>query len=194
MILETIKIFNGKIFHIEYHQNRYEKVLKSFGIKKFKNLKEYITPPKNGLYRCRIVYDLENNLSITYHLYKKREINSLKLVYDDTIEYSVKSINREKLNQLYEQRERCDDVLIVKNSFITDTSIANIALLKKGIWYTPKNSLLQGTTKIRLLEEGKMVEKDILVKDIYNYERVALLNAMIDFDIISEKKIRSVFC
>jgi len=194
LILETIKIFNGKIFHIEYHQNRYEKVLKSFGIKKFKNLKEYITPPKNGLYRCRIVYDLENNLSITYHLYKKREINSLKLVYDDTIEYSVKSINREKLNQLYEQRERCDDVLIVKNSFITDTSIANIALLKKGIWYTPKNSLLQGTTKIRLLEEGKMVEKDILVKDIYNYERVALLNAMIDFDIISEKKIRSVFC
>ena len=194
IFLETIKIFNGKIFHIEYHQNRYEKVLKSFGIKRFKNLKEYITPPKNGLYRCRVVYDLENNLSITYHLYKKREINSLKLVYDDKVEYSVKSTDREKLNQLYEQRENCDDVLIVKNSLITDTTIANIALLKNSIWYTPKSSLLQGTTKIRLLEEGKIVEKDILVKDIYNYERVALLNAMIDFDIMAQKNMRRIFC
>jgi len=194
IFLETIKIFNGKIFHIEYHQNRYEKVLKSFGIKRFKNLKEYITPPKNGLYRCRVVYDLENNLFITYHLYKKREINSLKLVYDDKVEYSVKSTDREKLNQLYEQRENCDDVLIVKNSLITDTTIANIALLKNSIWYTPKSSLLQGTTKIRLLEEGKIVEKDILVKDIYSYERVALLNAMIDFDIMAQKNMRRIFC
>ena len=194
IFLETIKIFNGKIFHIEYHQNRYEKVLKSFGIKRFKNLKEYITPPKNGLYRCRVVYDLENNLFITYHLYKKREINSLKLVYDDKVEYSVKSTDREKLNQLYEQRENCDDVLIVKNSLITDTTIANIAILKNSIWYTPKSSLLQGTTKIRLLEEGKIVEKDILVKDIYNYDRVALLNAMIDFDIMAQKNMRRIFC
>jgi len=192
--IETIKILNGKLFHISYHQKRYEMLLESFGIKSFEILEEYITPPQNGLYRCRVVYNLQNSISVTYHKYKKRDINSLKLVYNDEIEYKLKSTNREELNKAYETRDKNDDILIVKNSLITDTTIANIALLKEGVWYTPKNPLLQGTTRERLLQEGKVVQKDIFVSDIYSYERVALLNAMIDFDIISQKNIRRVFC
>ena len=36
--------------------------------------------------------------------------------------------------------------------------------------------------------------KDINVKDIYKYEKVALLNAMIDFDIIAVENIKDVIC
>ena len=33
--IETIKIFNGEIYHIEYHQKRYETVMISLGKDKF---------------------------------------------------------------------------------------------------------------------------------------------------------------
>jgi len=191
--LETIKAVDGKIFNIFYHQKRYESVLNSFGIQKYENLLEYLNPPQKGLYRCRVVYSFDT-ISVTYHLYKKRDIQTLKLVYDDNIKYDLKSENRERLNDLFQQKNNCNDILIVKNRLITDTTIANIAFFKDGIWFTPKEPLLKGTTRARLLDEGKIVEKSIRVTDIFNYTQVALLNAMIDFDIMAQKYIRKIIC
>jgi len=191
--LETIKIEDGEIFHLEYHQKRYEGVLNSLGISTYKNLSEFITPPKLGLYRCRLVYTLDT-IEVSYHKYVKRGINHLKIIYDDEIEYTYKSTNREEINALYARRGRYDEILIVKNSLLTDTSIANIALYRDEVWYTPKSPLLKGTTRARLLDEGKIVEKDIHLDEIYEYSEVALLNAMIDFDIIAQENIRELFC
>ena len=191
--LETIKIEDGEIFHLEYHQKRYEGVLYSLGISTYKNLSEFITPPKLGLYRCRLVYTLDT-IEVSYHKYVKRGINHLKIIYDDEIEYTYKSTNREEINALYARRGRYDEILIVKNSLLTDTSIANIALYRDEVWYTPKSPLLKGTTRARLLDEGKIVEKDIHLDEIYEYSEVALLNAMIDFDIIAQENIRELFC
>jgi len=191
--LETIKAIDGVVFNLSYHQKRYESVLESFGMKEFKNLQEYLSPPLKGLYRCRLTYDLEN-MDITYHEYKKREVNSLKLVYDDSIEYSKKSTSRENINQLFEKRAECDDILIVKNSIIRDTSIANVALYSDGIWFTPSKPLLKGTTWQRLLDEGKIAEKEIKVQDLKEYSKVALMNAMIDFDIITKYDLKDIIC
>ena len=191
--LETIKAIDGKIFNISYHQKRYESVLNSLGMQKYKNLLEYLNPPQNGLYRCRVVYSLDE-IFVTYHLYKKRDIQTLKLVYNDEIKYELKSTDREYLNTLFELKENCNDIIIVKNGFVTDTTIANIALFQDGIWFTPKEALLKGTTRTRLLDEGKIVEKSISVNDIFHYTQVALLNAMIDFDIIAQKNIRKIIC
>ena len=190
--LETIKAVDGSCFHLTYHQKRYESVLSTMGAKKHKRLLEYLNPPKRGLYRCRVLYT-KDTIEVSYHNYIKRQINALKIVYDDRIEYSLKSAQRDRLTALYQKRESCDDVIIVKNSYITDTSIANIALLSDGVWFTPKNPLLRGTTRERLLTEKKIYEKDILVDDINRYEKIALLNAMIDFDII-QKDIKELIC
>ncbi len=191
--LETIKAVDGKVFHLEYHQQRYERVLKSLGVRHYKKLQEYINPPKNGLFRCRILYSM-NNISISYHEYEKRKIETLKIVYDDLIDYQLKAENRENLNALYNKRELYDDVLIVKSRLLTDTTIANIALYKDGVWYTPKEPLLCGTTRERLLKEKKIVAKNIYIDDIFDYTKVALLNAMVDFDIIQKENIRGVIC
>ncbi|MDA3907862.1 MAG: aminotransferase class IV family protein [Sulfurimonas sp.] len=191
--LETIKALDGEIFNISYHQKRYESVLKSLGFNNFKNLEEYLKPPIPGLYRCRLIYD-EQNINVTYHKYKKREVTSIKLVYDDEIEYSKKSTNRYELDNLFEKREDCDEILIIKNSLVTDTTIANVAFYKDGLWYTPKKPLLQGTTRARLLDEGKIIEKDIAVKDLKNYSKVALMNVMIDFDIIAQYNLKDMTC
>ncbi|EQB39679.1 hypothetical protein M947_06700 [Sulfurimonas hongkongensis] len=190
---ETIRVADGNILHLDYHQKRYESVLSLLDAKEFKNLKEYIKPPSSGLYRCRIVYD-ENELGVEFFKYKKREIKSLKLVYDDEITYAYKSSQREHLDKLFTQRGLCDDVLIVKNSFITDTTIANVAFLRDGLWYTPKTPLLCGTTRERLLDEGKIILKNIRVDELSLYSGLALMNAMIDFDIITLDNLKDTIC
>lgn len=189
IFLETIRAVDGKVFNLSFHQERYESVLKKFDISDAQNLQKYIKPPKIGIYRCRLTYHLSqtpNSIEVTYHAYKKKDINSLKLVYNNNIEYSLKSVCRDELDALYDLRGNCDDVLIVKNSFITDTTIANIAFFNSKRWVTPALPLLKGTTRERLLKEGKIFEEEIHVKDLKNFSGVALMNAMIDFDIITK--------
>ncbi|MCD6190289.1 MAG: aminotransferase class IV [Sulfurimonas sp.] len=182
--LETIKIVDGEIFNIEYHQKRYESVLEAHGVKDIQNLEELINPPEWGIYRCRAVYDAYG-VEVTFHEYKKRDITTLKLIFENNIDYEHKSTVREEIDSLFSQRGECDDVLIIKDLLVTDTSIANIAFYtKEGKWITPKRPLLKGTTRARLLDEGKITEVDIKVHELRSFSKVALLNAMIDFDIL----------
>ncbi len=181
--IETIKVVDGKVLHLEYHQSRYERVLNQLEIKDVKDLKDYLDPPEWGLYRCRLVYS-KDAIDVEYCEYKKRDISSLKLIFDNEIEYSLKSANREKLDLLSAQKGEADDILIIKNLLVTDTTVANIALYRDGVWLTPKTPLLKGTTRERLLCEGKIVEADISSKELRTFTQVALLNAMIDFDIL----------
>jgi 4-amino-4-deoxychorismate lyase len=188
---ETIRAVDGEVFNISFHQERYESALKHFGIDEAQNLEKFLNPPKIGTYRCRLVYDisiLPHKIEVTYHEYNKKEIRSLKLLYDDEIEYSFKSTCRDRLDALYAQRGECDDVLIIKNSLITDTTIANIAFLDSNRWITPRMPLLMGTTRERLLRDGKIFEEDIQVDDLEKFSKIALMNAMIDFDIITQKQ------
>ena len=191
--LETLKSVDGKVQNLSFHQARYESVLHSLGVKKFPRLSKYLHPPKDSIQRCRIIYTQEN-LSVSYHPYVKRSVKLLKLMYDDTIEYEKKYANREILDKLFSQKEEADDILIIKNEKVTDTSIANIAFFDGKKWLTPKEPLLQGTTRQRLLDNGFLKEADIYEKDLKQYKKVALLNAMIDFDIISEENTRDIYC
>jgi len=75
-----------------------------------------------------------------------------------------------------------DEILIVQNTLITDTSIANIAFFDGERWLTPKEPLLIGTTRARLLDEQKIFEQDINVADLHKFTAFALMNAMIGFD------------
>jgi len=189
--LETIKAIDGEIKHLEYHQKRYEGVLNSLGIKKVHKLKEQLNPPKKGLYRCRVIYSIKN-IEIEYIPYQKRQIQKLKLIESNTIEYTKKYADRRELDALFLEKGEGDDILIIKDGFVSDTSIANLAFYDGEYWFTPKIPLLQGTTRARLLENGKIFEKDIRAEDIYTYKKIALMNAMIDFDIIAEENIRNI--
>jgi len=191
--LETIKAVDGVVFNLEYHQARMESVLASLGLDKFYTLKNLLTPPKSGLYRCRVLYDVKD-ISVEYLPYTKREVKSLKLIYNDEIEYSQKEENRDLLNELFSLKGSCDDILIVKGGLIRDTSIANIAFFDGNHWLTPKQPLLKGTMRQKYLDSGKIVERNIFVNDIKSYTKVALMNAMIDFDIIAQENIEEIIC
>ena len=187
--LETIKALDGEVYNLSYHQERLESVLDSLKQAKNYELNSLLSPPKKGLYRCRVIYNAQE-INISYIEYRKREVTSFKLIYDDTIIYDKKYAKRDLLDKHFAQREDADEIIVVKNGLITDTSIANIALYDGKRWFTPKSPLLKGTTRRRYIEEGKILEADIAVDALKSYKKLALMNAMIDFDIITENNTR----
>lgn len=180
MLLETIRCISGGAQHLSYHQQRLNASLHALGIEKTYNLQALITPPTEGVYRCRFLYD-KNGYEIEFHPYTPKPITSLKRIDTEALEYPLKYSNREVLNALFAQRDGCDDVLIVKNGFLTDTTIANIALFIEGEWLTPDTPLLEGTTRARLIDEGFLATATLTPNDIARSYKVALMNAMIGF-------------
>ena len=191
--LETIKALDGKVYNLSYHQERLESVLDSLEASEYYDLSSLLSPPKKGLYRCRVVYD-SKEINISYIKYAKREVKSFKLIYDDSIVYDKKYAKRDLIDMHFTQKDANDEIIIVKNGLITDTSIANIALYDGKKWFTPKSPLLKGTTRKRYLDEEKIFEADIDVNALKSYKKLALMNAMIDFDIIAENNLKGIIC
>ncbi|MEN8146196.1 MAG: aminotransferase class IV family protein [Campylobacterota bacterium] len=190
-LLETVRCENGHAEHLAYHQQRVERSLKQSGSDTYYDLVSLISPPDDALYRCRIVYD-DSSLHITYFPYQKRVIRTLQPIQADHLDYALKYADRTELDRLFAQKGDADEILIVKNGLVTDTSIANIAFFNGTKWLTPKHPLLKGTTRARLLDEKKIFESEIHLGDLNKFTAFALLNAMIGFDEINNGIIASI--
>ena len=177
---ETIRIVNGKALHLEYHNKRLNATMQCYFSTKTLDIAPHLNPPPKGLYRCKIIYS-DHIESIEYFPYTPRSIHSFKLISSDSIEYRYKYLDRSALDALFAKRGKADEIIIVQNGLLTDTSIANIALLYKGTWLTPTKPLLLGTTRERLLEQKRLKVAEIEAKDITKFEKIAIMNAMIDF-------------
>jgi len=188
LLLETIKIENGKVSNLHYHQQRVntsrQTLYKSNDIL---DISKHIIAPPKGLYRCRIIYHTCIH-SIEYIPYTEKTIQSLKIV-PTQLEYALKYLNREHIDTLVYKHQNFDDVLFEKDGYLSDTSIANIAFFDGSQWVTPKNPLLQGTMRSKLLEEKFLIEKNIKKEMLNTYSQVALMNAMIGFNILKNIEI-----
>lgn len=152
-------------------------------------LSDMIDAPPTGLYRCRILYD-ETIQKIEYIPYTFKKIQTLKIVSSD-IDYAYKYADRKIFSTLLEMHSKADEIIIEKDGYLTDTTIANIAFYDGAKWLTPLNPLLKGTTMTRLLDEGLLHPKKIKKEELTNYTYVALMNAMIGFKIIKNVNIFS---
>lgn len=178
---ETIKCEDYEVYHLDYHQKR---ISDTVGMNF--NLREYIYPPNARLLKCKLLYNEEGISDIEFSEYTKREIKSLKLVYSDSIEYPKKSSNRDDIEALFAQKKSADEIIIIKEGLVTDTSIANIVIFDGTSWLTPKKPLLLGTTRARLLKNSQIFQKDITVEMLLKAPKIALLNAMIGMDILED--------
>lgn len=180
-LFETIRICDGIPQHLEWHEKRMERSGKILWGKEWKiSLKEMICIPdglQKGIIRCNVYYDL-GLPEFRYTPWIRNNIRSLKLVYDNTIEYAHKYQDRSRLEELMAQKEDCDEILIVKNGFITDTSISNVILYDGKNWYTPDTPLLAGTTRQRLLAENKILPGTIRPRDLGSFLGLKMINAM----------------
>lgn len=187
---ETIQVQDGKAFHLEYHQARVDKTRAAFGLKNKLSLWEYVKDlPKRGLYRLKIEYaDEVNKLTCTPYQPKKTE--SFSLVHTG-ISYEFKYTNREAIRALL--AKDCDDIIMIKDGLLSDTSIANIALKLQGRWFTPKKPLLEGTTRARLLQEGWLEKKDLEIEDLKNMENFAIMNALVGWKEVKNMQMKERF-
>ncbi|MBT4030221.1 MAG: branched-chain amino acid aminotransferase [Campylobacteraceae bacterium] len=181
---ETIKCEDYEIFNLDFHKKR---IANTVGLNI--NLEEYIYPPNAKLIKCKLIYDECGVTDVLYDVYVKKDVTSFQLVYDDNIKYNKKALLRDDLDALSEKREKSDEIIIVKNNLITDTSIANIAIYLDEEWITPKVALLEGTTRARYVENNMLKLKDITLEMLKNCTKFATLNAMIGFNIIEDFKI-----
>jgi len=180
LLFETIKIENGQIENIEWHNRRCNRSrAELFNAKAQLNLETFITPPPTGLYRCRVTYK-EDIQSIEYIPYTPKTFHKFTIVKSQ-IEYAYKYDNREELNNL--QNLHQNEIIIEKDGFLTDTSIANIAFYNGQEWLTPKTPLLKGTMREKLLHNQLLIPKNIRKEELQNFSHFALMNAMIGFQI-----------
>ncbi len=182
---ESIRLYNGNFELLELHEQRIHETQKrhfgwSSGLKLSTYLRSFDLPPE-GLFKCRLHYGLEPDVPV-FIPYSIKPIRSLKLVEVEKFEYASKYTDRSSLEELYEQRGPCDDVLIVQNNKITDTSYCNIVFGNKKGWFTPTTALLKGVRRQYLLNKGTIKPLLISLPQLKNFTHFRLINAMIPWE------------
>lgn len=190
-LLETLQLKNGTLQNVEYHNRRMISSSRAlFDLDKKTDLQNEVTIPpeyRTGIYKCRVVYN-ENIDTVEFIPYEIKPVLSLKIVHGE-IDYSHKFEDRSAIKELFAKRENCDDILIIKNNIITDTSYCNIVFYREGKWFTPSSPLLKGTKREKLIDEGIINAEEITIKDIQHYTKACLINSMLDIgDIVIEIK------
>lgn len=183
-LLESIRTEKGELQNLTYHQARMNASVKEMlGAENSIRLDKISVPThcQRGIYKCRIIYQ-EKIENIEFLPYQRPDIKSLKIMNDNEIEYAHKFADRSIFRQLLDKNESCDDILIVKNGLITDTSYANIVFFNGKNWLTPSLPLLKGTQREKLLSEEKIIAAEIRPADIPQFEKARLINAMIRFE------------
>jgi 4-amino-4-deoxychorismate lyase len=191
--LETICIQNGTVQNLEGHLGRMRQTATHF---------DFIVPdlpeletlmPKefnNEKVKCRIIYHAEID-EITFEKYTPKIVKSLKLV-EASPDYLFKFSDRTALNSLLSQKGDCDEILIVRNGCITDTSFSNVVFRRGNDFFTPDTYILNGTKRQSLLREALIREKRITVENMSEFEEIILINAMLPLNLLKGTREREL--
>ena len=178
-LLETIYLKDGQLQNIEYHNARMmtSRFFLSGKIDPIDVSKMFFIPTeyRTGEYRCRVIYDIDVE-EVSFIPYTEKPIKKLKLIDIGKWDYHYKYADRSFMSNLLINNPEVDEVIMTKNGFITDCTIANLTFYDGKDWFTPSTPLLKGTKRHQLLDKGLITEREISVKDIYQYEGVCLIN------------------
>ena len=182
--IETIKIEDQKAHLIHLHQQRVDATFAHFCKEKtidLENIFKKLEHDEDGLYKFRIVYDLNGNVTTRMIPYAVSEIHDFQIVVDNEIDYSFKFEDR-KIFEILKTKSKASEIIIIKNNLVTDTSFSNILFKRKSEWFTPSSYLLNGVQRQHLLATKKIKEAEITLDNIKEFTHFQLINAMIDMD------------
>lgn len=182
-LFESIRVEGGNVHLLQYHQKRLERsYLYMFKKKCAWQLNSMIPElPKEGSYKLRFLYNKDR---FTFELlpYTSRKIERLKLIEIDSYSYDHKFTDRSGLDNAYKLRGDCDDVLLTKNGFLTDTSYCNILLFDGTKWVTPEKPLFEGVQREFLIDQQRVIPEQIHVNDLSDFISFQLINALNPFE------------
>ena len=142
--IESIRIKEGIIERLDYHQSRVNRTFLNFGKSPFFQLNEIITPNAlnaGGVVKCRVKYDLQQVLDITYSAYAVKKIGSISLVELEGRKYDFKYADRDWITNLL-LNAGTDEIIMTDQGVVKDASYANLAFYDGKCWYTPQIPLL----------------------------------------------------
>jgi 4-amino-4-deoxychorismate lyase len=180
---ESIKLLDGKLHLLDLHSARLNATRNAFfeNIKDIDLEKELMIPceKKEGLYKVKVVYAkyLE---SVTIDNYIVKDHYKIKLLEKPEIFYDFKFLDRGTLEE--DINADFDDVIFLKNGELTDASYSNIALFDGDEWFTPLNCLFEGVKRKSMITKGVLRQKRIYKDALSDYQKIAFINAMRDFE------------
>ncbi|PJF00100.1 aminotransferase class IV [Prevotella intermedia] len=183
--IETMCVEQGRIINLDYHLERIKNTRKHFwNTEKTVSTDQLLAlaATQNCRAKLRFTYDKENIYDLSCTPYNTRKIERLKLLESNDIEYRYKSVDRSAINLLKAQTEPTDEIIIIKQNRLTDTSYTNIALFDGSQWITPSTPLLKGTRRAQLLDAGRLIEREVLATDLKSFQSISLINAMMDLE------------
>ncbi|AZA52601.1 aminotransferase class IV [Chryseobacterium sp. G0201] len=182
--IESIKVEDQEVFLLELHQKRVNQTFAHFGkegsidlAKIFKHLEH----DEDGMYKLRVAYDLDKKIRTQMIPYAIPEIQDFQLVENNSFDYSFKFEDRKELEKM-KMKSKAEEIIIVKNNHITDTSFSNLLFQKGKDWFTPTTYLLNGVQRQNLLKQKKIKETEITLQNLKQFSHFQLINAMNDFD------------
>ncbi|WP_234111512.1 MULTISPECIES: aminotransferase class IV [Chryseobacterium] len=181
---ESIKIEDQKIFLLDFHQKRVNDTFANFGNKGSIDLDKIyksLNHDEDGLFKLRISYDLEKRVRTQLIPYAISEITDFQLVDNNSFSYSFKFEDRTELERM-KMKSKANEIIIVKNNHITDTSYSNLLFQKGKEWFTPTSFLLNGVQRQHLLKSKKIRETEITLQNIKEFSHFQIINSMNDFD------------
>ena len=194
LLFETIKLKDGVLYNLHYHSERMHNAIKLlFKSEKNINLNNILQLPakcKSGIYKCKVEYK-DEIIKTEFIPYVFRKIKTLKIIYNNEISYEFKYTDRSHLDEL-KRKSYADDILIIKNGLITDTSFSNIVFFDGEKWVTPATPLLEGTKRKELLEKKIISEQKIKTSDLKDFKMAKLINAMINIEDGYEIEIKNI--
>lgn len=182
--LETLKLENGVVFHTNWHQKRINETFKKFYEKILpfslqNEIKKHHLPQK-GLFKIRILYS-DRVWDFQVEEYSIKKIINFEIIDCNSINYDFKFENRTFFEN-FKKNAKAQEIIILKEGKITDTSFSNLVFFNNGKWYTPKTFLLNGTCRQRLLHQNKIFETDIGIHNLLKFEKIGIINAMQDLE------------
>lgn len=186
---ETIRYYQGIAENLLYHQQRVDRTFALHHVATKMQLSQLelhqIAIEQNlkfeQIYKCRVSYNLEGKYVIIFEPYTIRNIQSYEFFDMGENSYDCKFTNRTWINDA-KASVGADEIIFTKNGFLKDASYANIVLFDGQNWVTPKNPLLLGTSRASLLNENVIIETEISIDQIKNFQLIKFINAMMLWD------------
>ncbi len=182
LLFETIRIENGILMHPEEHEKRmFRSRTTLLGVKDPFFLHQVIRIPRefsSGIVRCRVDYGIKID-AVQFTHYRLKPLEKFQVVVNEEIKYPFKLSDRSALESLLKEKNTTDEIILVQNSLITDTSFSNLIFYDGRNWITPSTPLLKGTCRERLIRERKIIERKISLMELDSFLGFKLINAMI---------------
>ncbi len=185
--IESIRVKDGRLCNLGAHVRRSsDALMHHFGINRelpfwelFNSACVGMEGDCMGLYKLRVVYGREV-VSVSLVPYKEPVSLSLKIVECNYIDYSYKYEDRLVFADLLQYKGDCDDILIVKDGLVTDTSYGNIVYELDGELFTPASPLLNGTRREFMLKKGLLKERNLQIGALHRSRAFYMINAMLN--------------